>query len=133
MKAMLILIWTLLVTFIVSALVSSGPTAPPPSYFMLVVAIGFLVWSSLAPVFLRAPVRWIYELFNQHVPNKTQDLHLTQFERRVIYVCLFASICGSMSIAFLGFWPAVILSPIIPCMALAKSYGGLQTKYFDWL
>jgi hypothetical protein len=59
-----------------------------------VVSVAFLVWSALAPFWVRAPVRWIYREFDQNSPDRTRDFHLVTFELTVSWCCVASSICG---------------------------------------
>jgi len=95
MKALILFIWTALVMFVLVPSIDAVQNETK----LLVIAVAFLVWSSLAPVWVRAPVRWIYREFDQNSPDRTRDQHLLAFERLVIGLCILATTFGAIAIA----------------------------------
>jgi len=99
-KAMLMFIVTVLVTFLLMGLVADFP-----HWSHLVMAIGYSVWSLVTPLAVRLPIRrWIYETSEPRSENVVgHDSQLVAFENIVLVTC---SVAGASAILGL----AVILS-----------------------
>jgi hypothetical protein len=95
--------------------------------------LGFLIWSVLAPWIVRAPIRWIYREYDQNATDATSDPHLAQFERRVISGCLLAALLACGTAGCLVGWSLVWLGPVIPGLALARSFGWFKNDFLKWL
>lgn len=101
MKALLIIIWTATLFFILSYLVEGvsphveGQQVVDPEVLRQVLNLmlgGLLVWSLIAPIVVRSPVRWIKQEYDQNKIDKTRDKHLIIFETAVTLVCVILSV-----------------------------------------
>jgi len=130
MKALLLFIWTALVLFCLVSWLGADTQRSQ----LLSIGFFFLLWSSLAPFWVRAPVRWIYREFDQNSPDRTRDLHLVSFERFVTWLCLVSTLSGiGMTVARLGSpWGWLgLLGLAINAVALLRSHGLLDR--FRWV
>lgn len=127
MKALLTLVWTTLVSFVVLAWLHDEA----PDRQVVAVVGGFLGWAVLAPWIVRAPLRWIYREYDQNAADATSDPHLAKFERWVISGCLLASLVGGFTGSIM-FGRVAWLGPVIPALALARSLGW-KNDALKWL
>jgi hypothetical protein len=97
-QALMILLWTALVTFLMLPFIQERTRFP----FIFVVAVGYSVWSIFAPLAVQLPFKW--------VTNSTEPEHqrkrgswirhsdgVERFEvtvRRICYVSIAATICA---------------------------------------
>ena len=110
----------------------------------------FRCWSSLAPWFVRAPIRWIFNEFNLNTKDSTRDPHLRNFERLVIVLCLIATPIGiiAQGLGLVSFWYQLwqgeriaglvgigvgLLGIVLNFLALQRHKGNLQTPSFRWI
>jgi hypothetical protein len=129
MKALLALVWTTLLSFMVLA----GINDIMPEKDLAVVVLGFLMWSIITPWIVRAPTRWVYRGHSQHTTGAINDRYLARFERLVVLGCFFAALITSGIAGFLVGWTFIWLGPVGPGLALARSFGWLKTDLLRWL
>ncbi len=132
MKALLTLVWTTLLSFMILAgldnIVSENPDKD-----VIVVVLGFLVWSIITPWIVRAPTRWVYRGHDQNTTDGINDPYLARFERLVIVGCLLAALVASCTAGFLMGWSIVWLGPVGPALMLARSFGWFKNSILKWL
>lgn len=85
-KALLMFIWTTLISFTLLPFIDNGEYAA-----FVVLSIGYMCWSILAPFIVRFPIRWIYQYStDQNINPSIRDPHLRFFERFATWACGFA-------------------------------------------
>ncbi|MFZ1415793.1 MAG: hypothetical protein WAS73_14630 [Defluviicoccus sp.] len=136
MKALLTLVWTTLVSFVVLA----GLHNVDEKDKINAVVIGFLIWAFFAPLIVRAPLRWVYREADQNTDDATRDRQLRDFEQYVISGCLVAAVLASgavywlkMTLLGIDIWSYVLLLPLLPIIALLRSFGKLNFDIFRWV
>jgi hypothetical protein len=129
MKALLTLVWTTLLSFMVLA----GINDIMPEKDLIVVVLGFLAWAIITPWIVRAPTRWVYRGHSQHAAGGINDRYLARFERLVISGCFLAALITSGIAGFFVGWTFIWLGPVGPGLALARSFGWLKHDLLRWL
>lgn len=93
-KALMLVVWTTLISFTIA---SSLTTAIE---FHKTVAIGVLIsgygfWTIMTPIIIKRPIKWIWELANQHsdLQDVQVDKDLFHFERKVKILCWISGGC----------------------------------------
>ena len=92
MKALLMFIWTILVSFVLSSFMPKLPT-------LFVLSLGYLAWSIGTPFIVRLPIEWIKQLANKNAEMKIRyDKQLVLFESRVITACWITGIISLVTL-----------------------------------
>ncbi len=85
LKALLMFIWTTLVSFFLISILTRFP-------YLIIMALTYLVWALLTPRIVKLPIKWILELSNQNAKRSVdRDKQLMQFERKVTTLCRIAA------------------------------------------
>jgi hypothetical protein len=91
-KALLLFIWFAIPVFIAVSVMRSTLFHP-----LWVIAIGYLIWAVFAPILVKLPIDWIYNLASRNLKEDSvkKDPALVRFEQRVRQVCwyLTATLC----------------------------------------
>lgn len=154
MKALLSIIWTAMIFFVLLACLSAINKAPSTEVSGLVcfwgqfkglrcqdaiiqfaVIVSFLVWSTITPVVIRAPVRWIYHEYDQNMEDMTRDRDLVRFEQVVTGLCALTAL-----ICVIDLYPVLkevsfylVLAPLLACLVFARALGFLGQGIFRWV
>lgn len=78
-KALMLVIWTTLVSFVIAASIDN---LPPLS----LLSSSYIVWSVVTPLVVKRPIKWIWRLSDQHTSESDVNIdgHLVGFERIVV-------------------------------------------------
>ncbi|MBP8252096.1 MAG: hypothetical protein KAX40_07000 [Herpetosiphon sp.] len=92
-KALLMFVWTTLVSFV---LVSFLNTIPP----LLVLAVAYIVWAIGTPIVIHLPSKWIWQNIDikNTIHGSTRDQEIRRFERIVNGVCLLSFMLASITL-----------------------------------
>jgi pyrimidine deaminase RibD-like protein len=122
MKALLIIIWTAILFFVLSALIDQVAS----QWQIPAMLTGVWLWACLAPIIVRSPVRWIRLEYDQNTEDKTRDQHLIVFERRVTAICFILSIWSAVTLVYLLNnpleWLSVAISIVVGGWAIYRSF-----------
>lgn len=133
MKALLILIWTALITIVIVAVLEATTKDKDIHTKLLIISACNAVWASLTPWIVRAPVRWIYDEFDQNTSDSTRDPQVVHFEQRVVAICFVAFLLAALGcylIIGLSWWYAGGLIPLV-CLVKSRWAGG--GSYLRWV
>ena len=137
MKAFILIVWTALITYGMVAFIGLVKTYKDgrDTGDLVVIALSLLLWSSIAPYLIRAPVKWLYNEYSQDAKEEVRDQHLVRFERRTIVACLIASVFAAVATLLLagGNWWPTMGGPVIALIAFARSIGRLRHRALRWI
>jgi hypothetical protein len=81
-KALLLFIWTMLISFIMLPFLQDGRITP-----FVVLCSGYLVWSLAAPVVMELPIGWVYRHRSGSANKSHVDVQLRHLDERIsIYI-----------------------------------------------
>jgi hypothetical protein len=81
-KSLLMFLWTTLVSFVMLPFMRDGRIP-----IIVVMGIGYLVWSLFVIQIIRIPVTWIYRHRQEQIDYSQVDKQLTILEDRVLFFC----------------------------------------------
>jgi hypothetical protein len=91
MKALLMFIWTFMLTIVVAGISRSSPTGIQSNKQLLCVVVIYCLWALTTPHVVHLPIRWIYRLEDQNKRKMseqlTRDPALFRFERMTKWCC----------------------------------------------
>jgi hypothetical protein len=96
-KALLLFIWTTLIAFSASSIVS---ILGDKKQLIIILAFIYFLWSILTIWVIKLPIKWIYkQQGNQNSPHSVaNDEQLSFFEKTVTKICIFSLIISALAI-----------------------------------
>ena len=120
-KAFLIFTWTAIVFFLCVAFLRSEPIASADDAATAafhVLAIAYLIWSTLAPFIVWLPIRWIYR-YSSADAQRIKDPQLQYFERIVKVLAAASSLSALMVLFCVVSLDVVWVVPLAVLVAIA--------------
>jgi hypothetical protein len=90
---LLMFIWTNVIAFIMLPFLQE-PTLPT----LMIMSLGYGIWSILVLYIMRSPIRWIYRHRKERLNRKHIDRQLTVLEKNVTYYCYAAVFMSGVSL-----------------------------------
>ena len=93
-KSLILLVSTMLITFTVTAIISTILQIETPyqdQFILLILSFGYFTWALLTHYLIRLPMNWVLDLVTES-ENKVVDRHLNKLELRLIPLLRLAAL-----------------------------------------